>query len=1084
MAKQREDKISKVKLLYPDGTTGVRYSLDDFRLEDEKVDAPVAIDYETSDKLSLHDMNSLLSLMKAGSIGSTKLIYEMDEVETEMDAIGKEPLSKERMLEIEEEEQEMIDTAEFDLDLALDTYDPTFPGYEISADAFEFFSLMRLVAGQDFEFNTPIAHYFMVDMLLGNITEKSQFPYSEEVCETIEIDKLFIGFMQSRGLAKSTIVISFFGVYSAMKGELPNGLGKVYFYLLLAASTKGGARVNALAVRSMCEDSEYLKEYFESMRFTETESEFIRKGDGPKKNRSFLLRYQGINTGVRGSRYGERRPCCHIRGTEVTTEYGTYPVEDHPGYKSEGHFEQCTEVKLRGLTNSEVVSRDHSYWTKICVGNKCVMDGGNKLPRYSEHAPKWTQAQDLTDRHWVGEAIDYSIKKVQPIKYMVRDGVSGREENGQLHGPKYKSELKLYEPMLDDDWWWLYGLWLGDGSLGNASSNVKDRSNRSSIVWYIADAQRDTVGKKAIHILTRLGIHHAEAKARTQTGCYSILIYDSALADWLRTQKTGNSRKTMPNWVLNIDLEKQKQLLLGYIAADGYIDTTKRNNAIRINSVNYDVLRQLQKISNRLGMPTHIRNTKQAGIQLFSSTGKEHQVSHQWELRLKENCASVLGINEIVNSTKVKYKQVYIKDGMLWRQVKQVRLTEKEYELVPIQCDNKKLEKLCGTVHAYETEFGISKNCLIFDDAILNTAAAYSKVLSENLDEIIHSDATNALKGGGKGRVILCFTPFSYSDVNTKAVLQGAFTPVIIPMARMFDADAPIKSKDIESTWEAMHPAQSIAALVKKAKKTKKLKLFMQERMLRLTSGSERLVPDSAIQFCDMKPIVNNLDYYNVYITTDFTTTSGEESDFSGRATWAVSNNEDWFMLDLALRKMTMTEQYKGTLDEAARYKRKGKNVEIGVEVDGNQQAHIHSLEKEMMIRGDWYSFAKPKGDPYATRKGILSKNTGVNKHERFRIAVNSVLIPQKMWLPEHLRNTPDMIEFLAQIKGATHKAFTRADDGCDLLTMCFVSMNVIYPTEMGSTSNTPKNGSIIDDPFFGDDDGGYRNTTGYSSYN
>lgn len=56
--------------------------------------------------------------------------------------------------------------------------------------------------------------------------------------------------MESRGLAKSTVVISFFGVYSAIKGELPNGIGKVYFYLWLAASSKGGARINALAVRA------------------------------------------------------------------------------------------------------------------------------------------------------------------------------------------------------------------------------------------------------------------------------------------------------------------------------------------------------------------------------------------------------------------------------------------------------------------------------------------------------------------------------------------------------------------------------------------------------------------------------------------------------------------------------------------------------------------------------------------------------------------------------------------------------------------------------------------------------------------
>jgi len=675
--------MARVLLKYPDGTTGVRYSKERFRREEEKITAPVAIDWECVDELSLSEMNDLLSLMKAGSEGSNNLMELMEVKETELDILSTIATSKERMAEVADEEEELLERAEFNLDLALDTYDPTFPGYEISADAFEFFSLMRLVAGEDFEFDTPKAHYFMVDMLLGYITDTNQFPYSKEICDTIEIDKLFIGFMASRGVAKSTVVISFFGVYSAIKGELPNGIGKVYFYLLLAASTKGGARVNALAVRAMCEDSEYLKEYFEEMRFTETESEFVRRGDGPKKNRSFLLRYQGINTGVRGSRYGERRVCA-----------------------------------------------------------------------------------------------------------------------------------------------------------------------------------------------------------------------------------------------------------------------------------------------------------------------------------------------------------------------------------------------------------------LIFDDAILNTAAAYSKVMSENLDEIIHSDATNALKGGGKGRVMLCFTPFSYSDVNTKAILQGAFTPVIIPMAKMFDAEKPLKAADIESTWEAMHPAVSIAALARKAKKTKKLKLFMQERMLRLTSGSDRLVPDRAIQFCDMKPIVNNLDYYSIYITTDFTTTSGEESDYSGRATWAVSNNEDWFMLDLALRKMTMSEQYKGTLDEAARYKKKGKNVELGVEVDGNQQAHIHSLEKEMMTRGDWYSFAKPKGDPYSNRKGILSKNTGVNKHERFRIAVNSVLLPQKMWFPEHLKNTPDMIEFIAQVKGATHQNFTRADDGPDLITMAAVSMNVIYPTEMGNPIVAPKNGMTVEDPFWGDDSDEFGEITGYSSYN
>ena len=576
-----------------------------------------------------------------------KALVKKEMAELYGDSVANDVVDEEDKKRVDAEVVEILKTAEFNLDTALDTFDPTFPGYIPSADAFEFYNLMRLVNGEDFEFNTPIAHYFMADLLLGHIKDVNQFPYSPEVCATISLDALRIGFMCSRGLAKSTVVISFFSVYSAIKGELPNGIGKVWFYLVLAASSRGGARVNALAVRAMCEDSVFLNEYFEEMRFTEMESEFIRKGKQSRKNRGFLIRYQGINTGVRGSRYGERRICC-----------------------------------------------------------------------------------------------------------------------------------------------------------------------------------------------------------------------------------------------------------------------------------------------------------------------------------------------------------------------------------------------------------------IIFDDAILNTAAAYSKVMSETLDEIIHSDSTNALKGGGMGRVVLCFTPFHYGDVNTKALLNGAFTQCVIPMARMFDAERDnLTARDVESSWEAMHPASSVASLVRNAKKAKKLKAFMQERMLRLTSGTDRLVPDSCIQWCDMSLVEKNIDAYNVYITTDYTTTSGEGSDYSGRATWAVNSNEDWFLLDIRLRKQGMDAQYKDTLREANKWLRRGKHVEIGVEVDGNQSAHIYSLEKMMLETSTWATFARQKGSEDSGRKGILSRSTGMKKHERFRIAASSVLLTKKMWFPEHLKDSPDMQEMLSQIKGATHEQFTRSDDGPDLISMAIVSMRVNYPS-------------------------------------
>jgi len=542
--------------------------------------------------------------------------------------------------------EEALANKEFELDAALDSYDPEFTGYVPSEYAFEFFNIMRLIEGGDFEFDTPIAHYFMVDLLLNSITDPQMFPYNKEICDGIEINYLRIAYMCSRGVAKSSVVISFFGVYSAIKGILPNDIGKVWFYLVLAASSRGGARVNALAVRAMCEDSEYLQSYFEEMRFTETESEFTRKGNGPRKNRSFLIRYQGVGTGVRGIRYGQRR---------------------------------------------------------LCV--------------------------------------------------------------------------------------------------------------------------------------------------------------------------------------------------------------------------------------------------------------------------------------------------------------------------------------------------------IIADDIILNEAAAYSKTITENLESVIHSDSVAALKGGGKGRIINCFTPFHYSDVNTRLVLSGAYTPCVIPLSKNFNSEADvIDSDNIVSTWESYHPKKSIISLVKDAKKTKTLNKFMQERMLRLTSGTDRLIPDNCFQWYNAENIIKNIHAYNIYITTDYTTTSGEKSNFSGRATWALSNNGDVFMLDILLRKIDMEEQYKGTLNEAAIWKRKGKHVEIGVEIDGGQTAHVYSLEQEMQKRGDYYTFANDRNNPQSERKGILSRSTGVKKHERFRIA-SQVMLQKKLWLPKHLKNSPDMLEWISQVKGATHQQFTRADDGPDLLSM-LQSIDTILPSE------------------------------------
>jgi len=371
-------------------------------------------------------------------------------------------------------------------------------------------------------------------------------------------------------------------------------------------------------------------------------------------------------------------------------------------------------------------------------------------------------------------------------------------------------------------------------------------------------------------------------------------------------------------------------------------------------------------------------------------------------------------------------------------------------------------------IRGIKNKYNDRPDLALMDDCMPSQAASYSKVITGNYATALYSDIGNALVARN-GRIWNIFTPFNYQEPNSASLLNGSFTPVLIPVAKAFDNPDAVKQTEIVSSWPQMHTKGSIHKMWRLAKSSKSLSLFMQERMLNLSTGTDRLVQDDEIQWTDMKLIGNNIGAYTVLITTDYTTTSGEKSDFSGVATWAISNNDDWFLLNVSLRKRTIPEQYTATLDEAARWKRKGKYVELGIEIDGGQGSHVYGLEQMMAKRADWYSFAKDINDAKGSRKGILSRGSRVKKHERFRMIVPRFQ-QKKIWFPEHQKNDPDMIELVSQIKGATHESFTRADDGPDLLSQVGLIKYTLPTVEAISGVAKKHAGDAGYDPFWDDD--------------
>ena len=115
----------------------------------------------------------------------------------------------------------------FNVDEALDNIDLGFHGYTPSEDALKFFNIVRLVLGEDPEVDNGLMHYFLVDMVFGNV-KREQYPYSEEINQRIRLNPRKIAIIASRFSAKSTIITAFMPIYIAVTGHMPN-FGNVMF---------------------------------------------------------------------------------------------------------------------------------------------------------------------------------------------------------------------------------------------------------------------------------------------------------------------------------------------------------------------------------------------------------------------------------------------------------------------------------------------------------------------------------------------------------------------------------------------------------------------------------------------------------------------------------------------------------------------------------------------------------------------------------------------------------------------------------------------------------------------------------------
>lgn len=750
----------------------------------------------------------------------------------------------------------------FDIDAALDSIDLTFSNYIPSQDALEFFNLIRVFFGEDFEVPNPLLHYFIVDCLYGNIT-REQFPYSEEINKTLCIDPSAVTIIASRGTAKSTITTLFYPIVAAIKGRLPV-TGPLSHILILSDSQKGGARDQALIMGSAFEKSVFAKEWFESIRATETEVEVVRKGNEPIEKRHMLIKFKGAQA--------------LSLDTVLHTDSGTITMGD------------------------------------VKVGDKIF------------------------------------------------------DPDGVLTTVTAKSDV-LYRPM--------YLLQLLDGRQLKVS---EDHLNAVIIdgVYHVMDTE--SLLKEEL----------------VEGHYYRVYVPNSA--------PVQHSKKPLP------------------IAPKAYAKVVVHNEGRIAPEYRYSSIEDRTELLNALiGADTVVvKRVKESAANMIAEIGRS------------------LGYSARVHETDGVYL-VFInrdeKDDAI------VSITPISVE--PSQCiavNNRSRLYLAGSYIPTHNTGGIrsgSRNpvthdrygLICADDVIKNEAEAYSETIMKNVTTALTSDAENAMRSKNT-QFVMVNTPFHKNDPIYRTMESGGVTPILAPICKEISLDIP--KEEWVGVWEAQHSYESVMKRYTKAVSLQQTRSFNQELMLRVSNEEDRLVKDHMIQWYDRTLLLRLLNGYSLYVTTDFTTTGTAKSDFSAGALWAISSNYDYFLLDFFLEKQELDQQYNSVFRLVFGWNQGGRAIEVGVETDGQQKAHMFALKQQMQMTNRYFSFAKQKGAP-AGREGIQSGSVG-NKHERFRFFLPN-FHNSKVYFPEQLRDTPMMKEALKQLKGVTSTGFSYSDDFCDAVS-------------------------------------------------
>jgi len=582
---------------------------------------------------------------------------------------------------------------------------------QVELDMDEWYNLCR-------ERPDAFAHYYFKHILRSPSSDFHFLLYSliKKINETPYPNNIAIA--APRGSAKTQIINVILPIWCAAF-ELKK-------FIVVMSETSRLAEANLESIKYELTSNELLAEHFPHL-----------VGEGATWRKEVIdtcndIRIIAVGSGkqVRGSqKKGGHRPdltLCHPAGTKILGTKNNIDVSMLTvGDKVYNHNWEEDEIiawkphtwtgdyykfKLYGHPEEIVATAGHQFFVRKRVGKKYIRTGNHMkcldrgkwkrnqyecLVTYSE--PKKLNVREIEKGDMVGYKINTKIIPIEEIArkenwniYKPGGEIINRDDKGRI----VQGGKGSYKPvniggkewwLASKEFWWLAGVFLGDGTV--------DRKTGYSTRFSCNPSEIDHINK-IIRSIEFLGNTPSKIREKTVVSIHlSNRLINYIFNQWKREK---NSHKVPSRNIEFLDPELQRQLILGYIAADGWVS---KEQGVRITSVCFELLEFIQRILLRQGIVSSIRNGIKGGeVKIFD---RIVNTQDKYDLYFKQD-AWKLGLLPKPKSKLKLNKRWFIEDDTVWRKVKSIGSEYKTDIVFPFKVRDE---------HSYLTTQFYSLNC-------------------------------------------------------------------------------------------------------------------------------------------------------------------------------------------------------------------------------------------------------------------------------------------------------------------------------------------------------------------------------------